>query len=156
MTFKDLQDDLIVEIENVLEDIVTKDKYGNRVVGVKGFAHRLPIIEEDEEDPDRFFPYFIVRHDTMNTQDDEDCWHVSVNIIIGVYERAVYLGHEHLLIIIQRILDRFVSDPKLSYYRADQNMTGAVAEDDTYPYYFGAVGITFSVPKMGREAKYYV
>ena len=156
MTFKNLQDDLITEIEDVLKDMVTKDRRGGNVVGVKGFAHRLPILEEDEDDPDQFFPYFIVRYDTVKTESDDDCWHVTLDIIVGFYEKATYLGHEHLLIALQRILDRFVADPKLAgKYRADQNPTAAVGEDDTYPYYYGAVQITFSVPKIGRSKDYY-
>ena len=156
MTIKNLQDDLILEIENVLKDITTKDKAGEPVAGVKGYAHRLPILEDDEEDPDRYYPYFIVRIDSAETEDDNDWWHVSVDIIIGIYDRSTYLGHETVLVIIQRILDRFVSDPKLKdTYRADQDPRAVVQEDDTYPYYFGGVGIKFSMPKIRRSKDYY-
>ncbi|MBQ7655619.1 MAG: hypothetical protein IJS41_03830 [Clostridia bacterium] len=156
MTFKNLQDDLIEDIKKTLKDMVTKDRAGNDIAGFNGYAHALPVLQDDEEDPDRFFPFFIVRYDTITTAGDDDCWHATLDIILGVHDRTGYLGHEHLLVAIQRILDRFVSDPKLAgKYRADQNPTATVGEDDTFPYYYGAVQITFSAPKMGRSKDYY-
>ena len=163
---------MITEIETILKDVVTKNTDGEKVVGVKGYAHRLPITQSDEDDPAQYFPYFIVRFDTGRTRDDDDCWHIAVDIVLGVYDagtdisqvetndegeeetRAAYLisGHENILIMIQRIVDRFAWDPLFKkMYRADQDIQWAVGEDDTYPFYFGAVAITFSVPKIGRK-----
>lgn len=169
---------MITEIETILKDVVTKNTDGEKVVGVKGYAHRLPIAQSDEDDPAQYFPYFIVRFDTGRTRDDDDCWHIAVDIVLGVYDagsdisitetdddgeeetRAAYLisGHENILIMIQRIVDRFAWDPLFKkMYRADQDIQWAVGEDDTYPFYFGAVAITFSVPKIGRkEPEFYV
>ena len=169
MTFKNLQDDLITEVETLLKDVVTQNTDGEQVVGVKGYAHRLPITQSDEDDPAQYFPYFIVRFDTGKTEDDDDCWHIAVDIILGVYDmgdqtqdeegktHVLISGHENILVMIQRIVDRFAWDPLFDKkYRADQNIQWAVGEDDTYPFYFGAVAITFSVPKIGRkEPEYY-
>lgn len=172
MTFKNLQDDLITEVETLLKDVVTQNTDGEKVVGVKGYAHRLPITQSDEDDPAQYFPYFIVRFDTAKTENDDDCWHVAVDIILGVYDmgtdisdketvdgeevvtktKTLISGHENILVMIQRIVDRFAWDPLFDKkYRADQNIQWAVGEDDTYPFYFGAVAITFSVPKIGRK-----
>ena len=157
MTFRDLQDDLITEIESVLKDIVTTSANEKQVSGLKGYAHALPIVQSDDEDPEQYFPYFIVRFDNGRTRDDEDCWHITTDIIIGIHEMDLYGGHEHVLTAIQRIVDRFTWDPQLSQqYRADQDIQWAIGEDDTYPYYFGAASITFSTPKIGRKADYYV
>lgn len=158
MTFKNLQDDLIAEVEDLLKDIRTKNTDEKEVVGVKGYAHGLPITQSDEDDPAQYFPYFIVRFDLGKTADDDDCWHVATNIIFGVHETALENGHEHILVMIQRVVDRFAWDPGLAgKYRADQDIQWAVQEDDTYPFYFGAVAIKFSAPKIGRkEPDYYV
>lgn len=169
MTFKDLQDELIAEVESLLKDVVTMNTDEKKVVGVKGYAHRLPISQSDEDDPAQYFPYFIVRIDTGKTEGDDDCWHISTDIILGVYDMGIDLstekteklitGHENILIMIQRIVDRFAWNPLFNKkYRADQNIQWAVGEDDTYPFYFGAVAITFSVPKIGRKESenYYV
>ena len=155
MTFKDLQDDLIAEVEELLKDIVTTNANDEQVSGLKGYAHALPIVQSDDEDPEMFFPYFIVRFDNGETKDDDDCWHIAVDIVIGIHDMAYHGGHEHILIAIQRIVDRFAWDPQLDKkYRADQDIKWADGEDDTYPYYFGAVAITFSTPKIGRKADY--
>lgn len=152
MTFKNLQDDLIKEVETLLKDIQTTDTDGKEVVGVKGYAHRLPITQSDEDDPAQYFPYFIIRFDTGRTRDDDDCWHVATDIVLGIHDRATSNGHESILSMIQRIVDRFAWDPLFDKkYRADQDIQWAVAEDDTYPFFFGAVAITFSVPKIGRK-----
>lgn len=157
MTFKNLQDDLITEVETLLKDVVTKDTDGNEVSGMKGYAHRLPITQSDEDDPAQYFPYFIVRFDNGRTRDDDDCWHVATDIILGIHSTETSNGHESILIAIQRIVDRFAWNPLLvKKYRADQDIQWAVGEDDTYPFFFGAVAITFSVPKIGRKEAEYV
>lgn len=157
MTFKNLQDDLIEEVEVILKDIRTKDPFGEEKVGVKGYGHRLPVIQSDEEDENQYFPFFIVRFDNGKTKDDDDCWHVATDIIFGIHDTSESGGHENILVIIQRVVDRFASEPGLKKkYRADQEINWAVQEDDTYPYYYGAVGITFSVPKIERKVARYV
>ena len=157
MTFKDLQDDLIAEIEGLLKDGRTKNTDGEKVVGIKGYPHQLPILQADEDDPAQYFPYFIVRFDLGKTENDDDCWHVATDVILGVHEAATEKGHEHILVMIQRIVDRFAWDPQFAgKYRVDQNIQWAVQEDDTYPFYFGAVALTISAPKIGRKGEYYV
>ena len=154
MTFIELQNELITEVERILKDIRSDNTDDEEIVGVKGYAHRLPITQSDEEDAAQYFPYFIVRFNNAKTADDDDWWHVDTDIIIGIHDMALQDGHEHVLIAIQRIVDRFAEQPRMGNYRADQDMQWAVAEDDTYPFYFGAVGITFSAPKIGRKEMY--
>lgn len=157
MTFKNLQDDLIAEIEELLKDVRTKNTDGEEVVGIKGYPHQLPILQADEDDPAQYFPYFIVRFDLGKTENDDDCWHIATDVILGVHEAATEKGHEHILVMIQRIVDRFAWDPQFAKkYRVDQNIQWAVQEDDTYPFYFGAVALTISAPKIGRKGEYYV
>lgn len=155
MTFKELQDALIADVEDILKDMITTNANDEQVVGFKGYAHALPMVQSDEDDPYQYFPYFIVRFDHGKTKDDDDFWHVATDIIIGVHDMSYHGGHEHVLIAIQRILDRFAWEPKLARkFRAEQDMQWVIDEDDTYPFYIGAVEITFSVPKMGRKDGY--
>lgn len=157
MTFKNLQDDLIVEVEGILSEIQTKNTAGEKVVGVKGYAHQLPVFETDEEDVSQLMLYFIVRFDGGETKEDDDPWHVATQILFSVHDDSKSNGHEHLLTIIQRVVDRFVSEPLLNkMYRADQDIQFAIAEDDTYPFYFGGISMKFSIPKIGRREPDYV
>lgn len=149
--------DLTAEIENILKDVVTKNTAGESVTGVKGYEYRLPIIVSDEEDESQFFPYFIVRPSEGRTEDDNDPWLVTVDIILGICENdRDAIGQKHLLVMIQRITDRFAEEPLLNKkYRADQKMEWAVQDEDTYPFYFGGVEIKFRIPKIGRRIPEY-
>ncbi|MCU6685669.1 hypothetical protein OCV99_03695 [Dorea acetigenes] len=152
-----LQSDLVTEIEDILKDVITKNTAGETVTGIKGYEYRLPIIESDEEDESQFFPYFIVRTSEGRTEDDDSPWLVTVDIILGICENDKDApGHKNILVMIQRITDRFASEPLLNgKYRAEQNMEWAVQDEDTYPFYFGGVEIKFRVPKIGRRIPNY-
>lgn len=157
MTPAMLLTDLTAEIENILKDVVTKNTAGESVTGVKGYEYRLPLVVSDEEDESQFFPYFIVRPSEGRTEDDNDPWLVTVDIILGICENDKdAIGQKHLLVMIQRITDRFAAEPLLNRkYRADQKMEWAVPDEDTYPFYFGGVEIKFRIPKVGRRIPEY-
>ena len=148
-----LYDDLIAEVEDILKDVVTKNTAGEDVVGVKGYKYRLPLITADDEDESQFFPYFIVRLSGGKTEDDDSPWLVTADILLGVCENDKDVpGHEHIMVMIQRITDRFVAEPLLNKkFRAEQDIEWAVQDEDTYPFYFGGVEIKFIVPKIGRR-----
>ena len=150
MTFNGLQDRLLEEITDILKDMVTYTADGNKRVGFKGYKNLLPPIRTDEESEEQFFPYFIIRLYSGKTQDDEDCWHVTSDIVLGVYENG-NAGHERILTAIQRIVNRFTEDPLMGCFRADQDIEWVMEEEGREPYYFGGVSITFSVPKILRR-----
>ena len=148
-----LYDDLIAEVENILRDVVTKITAGVDVVGVKGYKYRLPLITAVDEDESQFFPYFLVRLSEGKTEDDDSPWLVTADILLGVCENDKDVpGYEHIMVMIQRITDRFAAEPLLNKkFRAEQDMEWAVQDEDTYPFYFGGVEIKFRVPKIGRR-----
>lgn len=155
MTLKNLQDDLIAEVAEILKDVRTKNTGGKEVAGIAGHPHMLPILQADEDDTAQYFPYFIVRLGSGLTENDDDCWHVAADVILGVHETAAERGHESVLICIQRIVDRFAYDPQFAgRYRVDQKIQWEVQDSDTYPFYFGAVALTISMPKIGRKGEY--
>ena len=148
-----LYDDLIAEIEGILKDVVTKNTAGESVVGVKGYKYRLPLVTADDEDESQFFPYFLVRLSEGKAEDDGSPGLVTADIILGVCgtDKGVP-GHEHMMVMIHSITDRFAAEPLLNKkFRAEQDMEWAVQDEDTYPFYFGGVEIKFRVPKIGRR-----
>ena len=122
-----LYDDLIAEVENILRDVVTKNTAGEDVVGVKGYKYRLPLITADDEDESQFFPYFLVRLSEGKTEDDDSPWLVTADILLGVCENDKDVpGYEHIMVMIQRITDRFAAEPLLNKkFRAEQDMEWA-------------------------------
>lgn len=155
MTRKDLQDALVEETKRLLKDVWAKNSLGEDVQ-VQVFPQRLPVMTEDEDDETKLFPYAIVRLGDAKTAGDEDPWHVTVDWLLGVHDNSVDgQGHIHILTMIERITNRFIAEPWLNnIYRADQRITTALQDEDTYPFYFGGVEITFSIPKTGRRDEY--
>ena len=153
MTFMKLEDALIDEVGAILKDVVSHTADGNKAVGFHGYRHELPVLKSDEDDEEKLLPFYIIRIAEGTTADDNDHWHVAADIILGVHEEGAD-GHQHILIAIQRIVDRFAENPVLKAFRADQDMKWQAGEEDRYPYYFGAVSITFSVPKANRRTTY--
>lgn len=181
MTVDDLQKALINEIEDILKDVTTireevEDpenptqyknyhlKYGDGTRNKKGFtgyAQFLPKLENDDDDPDQFFPYFIVRIDRGKTEDDDSLWTVTVDILIGVHDADTRNdGHLSVMNAINRIVTRFAQEATLGYagrkaFRCHSDMEWALQDEDTWPYFFGGVELKFDVPKpMRKEPNY--
>lgn len=156
MTASRLQDALVEEVKEILKDIITDDGSGGRVCGVNVFAQQLPVFRAGEGDASKALPYAVVKLiDGVTT--DEVPWAVTAGIYLGVCDRErANHGHRHVMVMIQRIVDRFVSEPLLDdRYRAQPEMEWALDTDDLYPNFYGAVCIKFSVPKIGRRMTEY-
>ena len=103
------------------------------------------------------FFHISLRLSEGKTEDDDSPWLVTADIILGVCENDKDVpGHEHIMVMIQRITDRFAAEPLLNNkFRAEQDMEWAVQDEDTYPFYFGGVEIKFRTPKIGRRGPEY-
>lgn len=157
MTILDLQESLAKDVERTLKDVVTTDAAGEKVSGVTAHRQHLPIIVSDEEDASQFFPYAIVSLVEGSCADDGSPWDVTVDVLLGVHDEDVRnQGHQHIMVMIQRLIDRFAAEPLLDgKYWAQPNMEWAASDADAYPYYFGGVRIKFSVPRIGRRMTAY-
>ncbi len=153
MTILNFQDALMEETGNILKGVGTKNASGENVDGVNLFAQNLPIVQSDEGDESKFFPYAIIKVYDGGTEGDDSPWTVTADIHLGVYDPDEdNQGHRHVAIMIQRLVNRFAAEPLLvRKYRAQQDMEWAMQDEETYPYFFGGVRIRFSVPKIGRR-----
>lgn len=156
MTASHLQDALAEEVKEILKDIITEDEAGERVEGVNVFTQQLPRIRANERDSTKALPYAVVKLLDGVTADEEP-WTVSVGIYLGICDRGrENQGHRHVMVMIQRIIDRFVSEPLLDdRYWAQPETEWALDTEDLYPNFYGAVCIKFSVPKIGRRMTEY-
>ncbi len=153
MTILNLQDALAEDVGRVLKGIGTKNTSGETEDGVNLFTQNLPIVQSDDEDESKFFPYAIIRLYDGKTEDDDSPWTVTADIHLGVYDPDEdNQGHQHIAIMIQRLVKRFAAQPLLDKkYRAQQDIEWALQDEDTFPFFFGGVRIKFSVPKIGRR-----
>lgn len=157
MIVQDLQDALVSEITDLLSETTSTNAENEIVTGVTGYEQFLPVLRNDDDTPDMFFPYFIVRLDTGKTADDNDLWNVRTDILIGIHDEGNENdGHKIVLNCINRIINRFSQEATLGIpgrkaFRCQSEMEWALQDEDTWPYFFGGVSLTFSVPKPTRR-----
>ena len=160
MVAADLQRELIDVITDVLSDIVTVKANGDTAVGFTGYPQFLPKLVNDDDTEDVYFPYFLVRisNGEVDENDGWPLWRVSVTVLLGIHDdRTENQGHYSILTAITRITSHFDSTAVLGEarhisYRCDSSKTAwALQDEDTYPYYFGAVSLQFWLPMMGRK-----
>ena len=152
MVAANLQRILVEKIGEITKDIQTTAANGDTVLGTNGYCQNLPVVTENEEDYDQFFPYHIVRLMEGTTKEESDPWAVQVYILFGSYsEGKEHEGHFDVLEMCQRTVDHFTQWPLIANFRAEGDMSWMLQDEDTYPYYFGVVAIRFTVPKIERN-----
>lgn len=156
MTALYLQEALMAEVKEILKDIITENESGGRVSGVNVFKQQLPVFRANEREASKTLPYAVVKLLDGNTKVDYP-WTVTAGIYLGVRDSdRENQGHRHVMVMIQRIVDRFVSEPLLdNKYWAQQDMEWALDTENLHPNFYGAVCIRFSVPKIGRRMTEY-
>lgn len=164
-----LQDDLAADLADIFKHFRLKNPQGE-TVGLNIFKQSLPIptakdipdtvtdeeLEEGkynaeaEEDP---YPYIIVRVEqgTIDKIDQEQA--VIVNLIIGVIDRDYNnQGHKDVLNIIQRVYERFAKNAILAAkYECVMPITWALQDEESFPYFFGGMALTFETIPIRRE-----
>lgn len=152
MTAAYLQEALMEDVKETLKDIITEDASGGRVSGVHVFAQQLPVLRANEKDASKTLPYAVVKLLDGET-DGDDPWTVTVGIYLGIRDTdRQNQGHRHVMVMIERIVDRFVSDPLLdNQFWAQQDIQWELDSENLYPNFYGGICIKFSVPKIGRR-----
>ena len=81
---------------------------------------------------------------------------VNINLLIGIYEPDYdKQGHKDVLNIIAKIYERFAKVPVLNgKYTIQYPVTWALQEEESYPYYFGGMGMAFEIASIVREDRY--
>lgn len=155
-SFQDLQNSLIDKIGELLSEMSFEKADGTTVAGAAGYPQQLPKLTQDDEDPDQFFPYYIVKIIGGHTATDNEPWDTTVDIMLGCYsDDAENNGHLKLLDMIKTITEYFQAYPLLNHkYRALQDMEFAIQDEDTYPYFFGGIEMKFWVARARREDEY--
>lgn len=153
----DLQRGLVETIGDILSDVTTVDASGDKTSGFKGYAQRLPVQVDADDDPDKYFPYFIVRLLEAKTTDDNDFWTWRVAVYLGVHDDGLdNEGHFSLLNAMTRITSRFGQEATFGCsghigFRVLDEMEMELQDEDTYPYFLGAVLLKVAAPKITRE-----
>lgn len=153
MTATLLQEALVKEIGAIFSGELFKDSAGE-YGKMKIFEQNLPI-REDEDAPDPI-PYIIVRLETGTTKSGVDPQEVLVTLLIGYFDDSTEnRGHKGVLGIIQKIHERFEKEPMLAHQFMFQDpLDWALQDEESFPYYFGAISMTFQTAAIRKEDKY--
>lgn len=168
MTAFELQTDLKSELARILEGFKLKNTDGERVA-VNIYEQDLPVPQsasssEDEksdmldyydddkpqEDP---YPYVIVRVEGGRCEDPDEAEKVTLMLIIGVFAKSEdRQGHKDVINIINKIVDHFYVHHILAKnYVLSYPLEWTLVDEDTHPYYFGGISMTFERSTPRRE-----
>lgn len=171
MTALFLQDALCAEIEQITSDMPLMDPTGAEA-HLKAYKQTLPIkqhstdaetngdfygedlaSEQEGEDP---YPYCIVRIVSGITENAMSPQNVRTLLIFGIYDAGMDAqGHTWILNIIQRIQERFRKNPVLAgQYVMQDRFEWSLQDEDTYPYYFAGIDVTWDTASVRREDAY--
>lgn len=157
MTVGNLQKELMKDIGNIFEKDLFKDSLG-KYVSLNVYAQNLPI-REDEDAPDPV-PYIVVRVLDGKVKGWVEAQEVQVMLILGCFDDNISNdGHEILLELIQKIEERFLKNPILSkqfmFLNDEQHpFEWVLQEEESFPYFFGAISMSFRTATIRKEDKY--
>lgn len=146
-------DSLKTELEELFTGFGIKNEAGEEV-GFTVYKHALPIAEgADDPEP---FPYLIIQVVDGGTETRQSEDKVRIIIVIGIFDDNVdNQGPEDVLLAIQRIRRRFETNVVLNKkYMALEPFRWTVADGAQHPYFFGAVEMTFAIPRYEVEDDY--
>nr|DAX23669.1 MAG TPA: tail completion protein [Caudoviricetes sp.] len=157
MTAQILQEELAKEIGAIFKNDLFKNSAGE-YSHMNIYEQNLPI-RQDEDEPDPV-PYIIVRVETGQIKGGAQPQEVSVTLLIGYFDDdTANNGHKGVLGIIQKIEERFMKNPMLAnqfYFLNDEKhpFDWAMQDEESFPYFFGAVSMVFATAAIRREDKY--
>ena len=155
MTQENLMDAVKLDLENLFQNLKLTNSLGvERVVRV--FTQDLPIREGDDEETDPEAPpepYVLVRLQEGELPGNGENQTVNVVLVICVHDRDPNRqGYRDALHIVNEIMLRYGScDIVGGRYQLRYPIKWANQEEDTHPYYFAAMALTFEAPAIFKE-----
>lgn len=163
---------LVEEVKKISEGMLFASPGSAELARLSVHAQSLPIPEkkpetqadyqtidyEDGEEETAVFkcPWCLVKIEGGTIPGIDEMQQVEVAICFGIYNPDLEnKGHEELLNLIQKVYTRFACNPLLDrQFTCSGSFEWALQEEDTYPYYFGAIGTSFKIMGYRRELKF--
>lgn len=153
MNARILQDAMVVDLAELFKNRRYK-KPGGSSAAMSVFSQALPKQQTADEtetetvtefDP---FPYTIVRIDSGLIETQTDPYKVSLLLLLGVFDDDPNnQGHRTILEMIELIQQHYEEHPDLAgMFVFTDPFSWALQDEDSFPYFFGGIEITFKVP----------
>lgn len=138
----------------VFEQALPIPKKNVRAGGVA--LETIDYLDENTEDAVYNCPWAVVKADAGKIPGVNANQNVTVAVCFGIFNDSTENnGHQEILNLIQRVYERFAKDPILAgSYTCTCEFEWALQDEDTYPYYFGAVGMSFEFMGVRRENRF--
>lgn len=155
MTQESLLDALVESLRELFQHFKLKNSLGvERVVQV--YPQDLPIREGDDEETDPEAPaepYVVVRLQEGALPGEGELQTIDTVLAICVFDPDTNRqGYRDVLHIINEIMLRYGTNGVVGRrYVLQYPIKWATQEEDTHPYYFGAVGLRFEAPTIFKE-----
>lgn len=168
-----LQRALVEELKKITSDMRFHQPKSNVLVPLSVYAQTLPIpVKDDSQNPEEFntidchdggeeetvfkCPWCLVKIDNGIIPGPNEMQQLEVGICFGVFNDSLEnQGHQEVLNLIQKVYERFAVNPILDdQYTCQGEFEWALQDEDTYPYFFGAIGTSFKFCGFRRENKY--
>ena len=157
MTARDLQVRLQQDLTELFKDGRYKTPDG-KMEPVHVFRQNLPQRKsEEDEDP---FPYIIVALDSGGVKDQMTAHKIAVVFRIGIYDDDLTnQGHASVLAIMETMQQHYEESNTLGPFAFNDDGDGfawALQDEQSWPYFFGAVGMTWEAHAPRRKANKFV
>lgn len=123
---------------------------------LKIFKQDLPVPQENDSDADTdaaAAPYIVVRMSDGVVKDDDAPQEINFSLIICAYDTGIQRdGWQDVANIKEDIVQRACTMPYFGgAFTILKPITWAFQEDDTHPYYFGAVNMICTAPALTQD-----
>lgn len=147
-------------------DALREDIHQHRMAAPLAYPQYLPLREtksptppEDDEDLEPFpppgdddeetdpFPYILVRLDSGGIESQTDAHRIAVILLVGIFDDdPINQGHVAVMEILERIQRHYTETPVLGAFQVRDPIRWYLQDEASYPYFFGAMDLTFSAP----------
>lgn len=155
MTQENLLDALTEDLKRLFKDLSLRNSNGTEQ-RVNVYRQNLPVREgvDEEMNPDAPpEPYILVKLSGGEMPGNGEALTAEAVLLICVYDEAKdRQGYRDMLHIVNVIMLHYGAFSILARkYEIVYPIEWAAQDDDTHPYYFGAVGIDFEIPSIYSE-----
>lgn len=133
-----------------------KKDFSENISAISAILDSIEYTGSEEEEAVFNFPWCLVKMDGGKISGVNQRQEISVAVCFGIFDDSPEnKGHQTVLNLIQKTYERFAKNPLLQgQYTCQGNFEWALQEEDTFPYFFGAISMQFSFWGFRRESKF--